>query len=146
MIERLVNLFWIALGFGAAAAALQMKLTGPWGPDSGLFPFVAGSMVGLGGVALLFARGHRTGHVEWPSRKGFLRVGGVIGGMALLIVLLPYAGFGLASFLTMIILIRFVEGVGWVQSVTLSLLTVASVIFVFGSMLSMQLPRGPWGF
>ena len=46
----------------------------------------------------------------------------------------------------MIILIRFVEGVGWVQSVALSLLTVACVIFVFGNMLSMQLPRGPWGF
>ena len=146
MIERLVNLFWIALGFAAAAAALQMKLTGPYGPDSGLFPFVAGSMVGLGGIALVFARSHRAGHIEWPTLKGFLRVGGVVGGMALMIVLLPFAGFGLASFVTMIILIRFVEGVGWVQSVALSLLTVACVIFVFGNMLSMQLPRGPWGF
>lgn len=146
MIERFVNVFWIALGFGAAAMALQMKLTGPYGPDSGLFPFIAGAMVGLGGLALMFARGHAAANIEWPSRTGFWRVGGVIAGMAVLILLLPYVGFGVASFVTMIILMRFVERVDWRQSIVMSLASVFGVIVVFGHLLEMQLPRGPWGF
>lgn len=146
MIERFVNVFWIALGFGAAAMALQMKLTGPYGPDSGLFPFIAGAMVGLGGLALMFARGHAVAKIEWPSRTGFWRVAGVTGGMAVLILLLPYVGFGIASFVTMIILMRFVERVGWRQSIVMSLASVLGVIVVFGHLLEMQLPRGPWGF
>ena len=146
MIERFVNLFWIALGFGAAAMALQMKLTGPYGPDSGLFPFVAVAMVGLGGLVLMVARSHAVARIEWPSRTGFWRVGGVIAGMAVLVLLLPYVGFGLASFVTMIILIRVVERVGWPQSIVLSLASVAGVIVLFGHLLEMQLPRGPWGF
>jgi putative tricarboxylic transport membrane protein len=146
MIERFVNLFWITLGFGAAVMALQMKLTGPYGPDSGLFPFIAGAMVGLGGLTLMFARSHAVAAIEWPSRTGFWRVGGVISGMAVLVLLLPYVGFGLSSFVTMIILIRFVERVGWLQSIALSLASVAGVIVLFGHLLEMPLPRGPWGF
>jgi putative tricarboxylic transport membrane protein len=146
MIERFVNLFWIGLGLAASAMALQMDLVGPFGPDSGLFPFLAGGMVGLGGLALMFARSHAVGTIDWPSRTGALRVGGVIAGMSVMMVLLPYVGFGLASFVTMIVLIRFVERVHWGSSIALSLASVACVIVVFGQFLGMQLPRGPWGF
>lgn len=146
MIERFVNLFWVALGLGAAALALQLDLKGPFGPDSGLFPFVSGLLVASGGVALMFARSHAVERIDWPSRIGMLRVAGVIAGLAALIGLLPYVGFGLASFITMIILIRFVERVNWLSSLTLSLGSVACVIVVFGQFLGMQLPRGPWGF
>lgn len=146
MIERFVNLFWIGLGLAASAMALQMDLVGPFGPDSGLFPFLAGAMVGLGGLALMFARSHAVETIDWPSRTGALRVGGVIGGIGVMIVLLPFAGFGLASFVTMIVLVRFVERVHWMSAIALSLASVACVIVVFGQFLGMQLPRGPWGF
>jgi putative tricarboxylic transport membrane protein len=146
MIERLLNLFWIATGFGAAATALQMKLSGPSGPDSGLFPFIAGTLVGLGGLALMFTRSNAATAIEWPNRVGFWRIGGVVCGILVMILLLPYTGFGVASFVTMIVLVRFVEGVDWLQSIVLSLASVAGVIVLFGQLLGMPLPRGPWGF
>jgi len=146
MIERFVNLFWIALGFGAAVMALKMNLSGPYGPDSGLFPFLSSVMVCLSGLGLMFDRSSSAANIDWPSSEGFWRVAGVIFGMVALIFLLPYVGFALASFITMIILIRFVERVEWKQSILLSVCSVLSVQILFGYLLDMQLPRGPWGF
>ena len=58
MIERLVNLTWILLGGGAAVLSWRAGLTGPYGPDSGLFPFIAGLLVCAGGAGLMLARGN----------------------------------------------------------------------------------------
>ena len=53
MFERALNAFWILLGAAAAAYAWTLGLIGAAGPESGLFPFVAGLIIMGAGVVLL---------------------------------------------------------------------------------------------
>jgi hypothetical protein len=46
----------------------------------------------------------------------------------------------------MIILLRAVEKSGWVFSISLAFISVVVVVWLFGRVLGMTLPRGPWGW
>jgi hypothetical protein len=146
MIERLVNLTWILLGGGAAVLSWRSGLTGPYGPDSGLFPFIAGVLVCVGGAALMLSRSSSVTMLEWPDRAGWKRIGGVLAGLAFMAATIPYLGFTVAGVITMLILLRTVEQSGWGSSIVLAVVSVAMTLFLFGYLLELQLPRGPWGF
>src|SRR6476620_6406362 len=87
------------------------------------------------GVAPDFSRG-----------RGLLRVLGVIVGLIVMAAGMPYLGFSVTSFITMIILLRAVDQSSWLSAVTLAFISTASVFWLFGQMLGMALPRGPWGW
>ena len=53
MFERALNAFWILLGAAAASYAWTLGLIGASGPESGLFPFLAGLIIMGAGVVLL---------------------------------------------------------------------------------------------
>jgi putative tricarboxylic transport membrane protein len=146
VIERLVNICWILIGAAAASIAWNMNLTGPYGPDSGLFPFIAALMVSLGGLGLMLNARHRAQSIDWPDRLGSMRVVGVVVGVAVMTFALPRIGFAAAGVITMLILLRAVERTGWRQALGLSVASVAVVIGLFDKLLGMPLPRGPWGF
>ena len=74
---------------------------------------------------------------EGPIGKYF------VGFMAISI---SYLGFAVAGFITMIILLRAVEKSGWVFSIALAFISVVVVVWLFGRVLGMTLPRGPWGW
>jgi hypothetical protein len=46
----------------------------------------------------------------------------------------------------MIILLRAVDQSSWLTAVSLAFISTASVFWLFGQMLGMALPRGPWGW
>jgi hypothetical protein len=46
----------------------------------------------------------------------------------------------------MLILLRTVEQSSWAMSVLLAIASVVAVVWLFGHLLGMPLPRGPWGF
>jgi hypothetical protein len=146
MIERAVNLTWILVGAAAAVLSLRIGLYGPYGPGSGLFPFVAGLLVSAAGVALFVSKSQVARDVVWPDRAGWRRILGVIAGLAFMAIAIPWLGFAVAGFLTMLILLRTVEESRWLSSIVLSLVSVCVVLFLFGYLLELQLPRGPWGF
>ncbi len=146
MIERLINLTWILLGSGAAVLSWRIGLTGPYGPDSGLFPFIAGILVCAGGVALMLARSHSVAEVQWPDKAGWTRIIGVLGGLAFMAATIPYLGFAVSGVITMLILLRTVEQSSWLSSVVLAVVSVAVTLGLFVYVLDLQLPRGPWGF
>lgn len=145
MIERALNATWILVGAGALALSWRLGIMGPSGPDSGFFPAVAGAIV-LVAAVLLFVRGEHVGAIEWPDRGGWKRIAGVVGGLVFLNATVSYLGFAVAGVLTMMILLRTVEQSSWWSSVVLSLASVASVLWLFGYLLELQLPRGPWGW
>ncbi len=128
MFERALNIFWILLGGAAAAYAWTLGLVGSSGPDSGLFPFISALIVmGAGVVLLVRSPGE-------PVAPDFPRGG------------IPYLGFAVAGFITMIILLRAVEKSGWMFSISLAFISVVVVVWLFGRVLGMTLPRGPWGW
>jgi putative tricarboxylic transport membrane protein len=146
MAERALNVFWILLGAAAAAHAWTIGLTGPSGPDSGLFPLIAGLIVAGAGAALLCLPSHRAAAPEWPRGAALARVLGVVAGLALMAGAIPYLGFAAASAITMLVLLRTVERSSWIGSIALTVGTVAGVMWLFGHALGMPLPRGPWGW
>jgi hypothetical protein len=146
MAERALNVFWILLGAAAAAHAWTIGLTGPSGPESGLFPLLAGLIVAGAGVALLLLPSHRASAPGWPRGAAIGRVLGVVAGLALMAFAIPYLGFAAAAAITMIVLLRTVERSSWIGSIALTIAAVAGVMWLFGHALGMPLPRGPWGW
>jgi len=146
MAERALNVFWILLGAATAAHAWTIGLTGPSGPDSGLFPLLAGLIVAGAGAALLCLPAHRAVAPAWPRGAALARVLGVVAGLALMAGAIPYLGFAAASAVTMLVLLRTVERSSWIGSIALTIGTVAGVMWLFGHVLGMPLPRGPWGW
>lgn len=145
MFERVLNLFWIVLGVGAAVHARSLGITGPSGPESGLFPMLAGLLVAASGVVLLVRRANRA-RPEWPRGAALLRIGGVVAGLAFIAGSAEHIGFAAASGVTMLVLLRSVERTGWIESLVITFAAVALVLWLFGHVLGMPLPRGPWGW
>ena len=146
MFERALNAFWIALGAAAAAYAWTLGVIGPSGPDSGLFPLIAAVIIMGSGVTLLLQRSSLAASPDFPRGAALWRVGGVTAGLALVAFGIPYLGFSITGAITMLILLRTVEQSSWTMSVLLALVSVAAVVWLFGHLLGMPLPRGPWGF
>jgi hypothetical protein len=119
---------------------------GPSGPDSGLFPLIAALIILGAGVVLMFQRGSYARSPDFPRGAALWRVGGVVAGLALMAVGVPHLGFAITGAVTMLILLRTVEQSSWLASVVLAIASVAAVMWLFGHILGMPLPRGPWGF
>jgi putative tricarboxylic transport membrane protein len=146
MFERALNAFWILLGAAAAAYAWTLGVIGPAGPESGLFPLIAGLIVMASGIILFVLPSTRATAPDFLSGPALWRVLGVIAGLVVIAVGIPYLGFAITGTLTMLILLRTVEQTNWPAALALALASVAAVLWLFGHVLGMPLPRGPWGF
>ena len=146
MFERALNVFWMALGAAGAAYSSTLGVMGPSGPESGLFPLIASLIVLLTGLILLSRPGSRAAAPDYPRGSALMRVLGVVGGLAFMALGMPILGFAITGAVTMMILLRTVERARWVESLALSVGSVAAVVWLFGDVLGMALPRGPWGW
>lgn len=146
MLERGLNAFWILLGAAAAAASWSLGIVGSAGPESGFFPLIAALIV-LGAGVLLFVRKDTRAHaVDLPRGAALGRILGVVAGLALMALAMPFLGFAVTGTLTMIVLLRTVEQTSWPGSIALAVASSAAVVSLFGHVLGMALPRGPWGW
>ena len=132
MVERLLNLFWILLGSGGAWHAWTLGLRGPSGPESGLFPFIASCAIACLGLALMATRRSAASNPQWPDAGAGLRAAGVAVGIALM-------AFGMDR-------IGFVAAAAIAMPVLLTAGAIAAIVLIFGRLLGMPLPRGPWGW
>ena len=146
MFERTLNVFWIVFGAASAAYAWSLGMVGPAGPESGLFPFIASIIVSGAGIVLLLRPATQVRTLDFPRGAGLWRVVGVILGLIVMAAGMPYLGFCVTSFITMIILLRTVDQSSWLGAIALAFASTVSVFLLFGQMLGMALPRGPWGW
>jgi putative tricarboxylic transport membrane protein len=144
--ERTLNAFWILLGAAAAGYAWTLGLTGPSGPESGLFPLISGLIIMGAGIVLAMRASTRVPAPEFPRGAALRRIAGIVAALAFMAIALPYAGFALTGALTMLVLLRTTGDAGWAGSIGLALASVAAVLWIFGHVLGMALPRGPWGW
>ena len=140
MFERALNVFWIVLSAAAAAYSWSLGVLGPAGPESGLFPLCAALIVMASGIALLARPSIR------PQFPRFARVAGIVAALAVMALALPHVGFAVAGAITMLILLRTTGDTSWSGSLGLALGSVGAVVWIFGHVLGMALPRGPWGW
>lgn len=146
MLEQLVNLIWIAAGSAATWHAWSIGLSGPSGPESGLFPFLSSVLMTLLGCVLLLNSRTRASDISWPSRSGQWRVAGVLAGIAILCEGMDRVGFVASSLVALVVLLQTIQRAHWWESVVLSAISVGVVHLVLGQWLGMPLPRGPWGW
>lgn len=146
MFERALNVFWIVLGLAAAAYSRSIGLVGPSGPESGLFPLIAGLLIAAAGFVLLIRPAHRARDPQWAGGAALARVIGVCAGLAVMAFAMDYLGFAVTSALTMIVLLRTVDRGSWLWSIVFATGSVLFVVWLFGHLLGMPLPRGPWGW
>ena len=147
MIERGLNVVWCLLGIAIIVNAWGYGVIGPAGPESGMFPMMCGAAITACGLALLvFRKDHQAADVQWPRGASFGRIAGVVAGLAAMAVTLPYLGFALASAITTFVLLQTVERSRIVESLVLTTVSVGLVMYVFGHLLNLALPRGPWGW
>jgi putative tricarboxylic transport membrane protein len=146
MFERALNVFWMILGAAAAAHAYTLGVMGPSGPESGLFPLIASLIVTVSGAVLFASPQSCAPAPQYARGAALLRVLGVVGGLAFMALAIPRLGFALSGAITMMILLRSVEHARWLESIALSLASIVIVVWLFGHILGMALPRGPWGW
>ncbi len=146
MIERLLNLFWVLMGCAAAWQSWKLGLRGPSGPESGLFPFIAACGIAVLGVGLMLSRASRAQQTQWPDARSGLRAAGVAIGIALMAFGMDRIGFIASAAIAMPVLLRTIDRASWAETLALTAASIAAIALIFGRLLGMPLPRGPWGW
>jgi len=139
-------MMWLLLGLLIAEESYRLGLGSFGKPDSGFFPFLIGIfLVGLA-VILLWQ--------PWAGEEKRARSGDKINYAKIVYCLLSlyvyalsfeWLGFILATFLLLVILLKFIEHKGWILSVTVSLATAVVSYIFFGVLLQALLPKGILG-
>ena len=147
MAERVLNVVWGLLGFATMVNGYSLGLKGSYGPDSGLFPLICGAIILVCGLTLTVRfDATREAAPAWPRGTAVWRVLGVIAGLVCMAAILPYLGFAISSSITTFVLLQTVERSRLIESVVITAVSVAAVMGIFGHLLGMSLPRGPWGW
>jgi hypothetical protein len=142
-----------ALGFLAASAVyLAVALTFPFGnvakPGPGFYPVGVGVFLCVAAAALAVGllRGDAVvaaaGSALPPGARA--RVATTVGGLLGFCLLLPWIGYGLSAFLFVAVVLRQLGGGGWPVAVLIAAVSAAASSYVFGVLLGVPLPRGPF--
>ncbi len=147
--EPLLNVVWVVLGLATCAYSWSVGIVGPMGPQSGFFPAIAGLLIAGAGGLLLAPGAARVpaGRVFWPegrsSARAVVTVAAIIG---VTILAIPYVGFVTANLAAMPVLVRVIGKSRWWVAIAVGIVSVASVSYLFDTLLGVTLPRGPLGF
>ncbi len=148
MLERVVGLVVVA----AAGAYLTQALALPYGtaarPGAGFFPtFVAIFACAVGVMmtvrAFLTTAPAGAPREAGPDRAARGRALSTIVVLGAFCLLLPWVGYPLAAFGFVTVLLQRLGGVGRTAAI-IGALTAAVSYYVFGVLLDVPLPRGPW--
>jgi hypothetical protein len=145
--DRALAALWLLGGLAACGYALALGVFGPGGPDAGFFVLIAGAVMSAAGAGLLLTSKRRSVPTDrWPRGAAARRVLLVLLGTVALIVAIRWLGFLVASMLTMPLLLSVIErrSLGFVLGVGCG--SALAAWLLFGPLLGLALPRGPWGF
>lgn len=137
-VARLVPYALAAIGLGAAANALELRLWTYGEPAAGLFPFLAATLLVV--TSLLSTR-------EKVPEEEAIELPRLIGYSAALVgfcLMLNIVGFALAALLFLIAVLTLIERMGWKKGIFLAALFAFSTWGLFEGLLSVPLPQGMW--
>jgi putative tricarboxylic transport membrane protein len=140
-----------ALGFLVAsgaylAAALAFPLGDVAKPGPGFFPVGVGVFLCLVAAASMIGRrrGAPAGAVASLPRDARARVFATILGLVAFCLLLPWVGYPACAFLFIALLLRRLGGARWPGVVITAVLGALVSYYVFGVLLGVPLPAGPF--
>jgi hypothetical protein len=117
---------------------------------AGAYPCYIAILLALCGVSIVIQwyRGIRKTDASafFPRGKGGMLLAGTAGALVAHRIASIYIGFGLASLLLMIFLMRLLGDHRWWVTLLFSFLFVGVISYIFRELLYMDLPRGFWGY
>jgi putative tricarboxylic transport membrane protein len=147
--DAMSSVVWLVISIVVALASLRLGVGTFHQPGSGFLPFWASVFLAffasiLAGVCLLKKRDAE--HPAFAGKKfNWGRSGVIIAALIAYCLALPKMGYGVATFGLMLVL--FALGKMKPQTVILgALMAVLLSYCLFGYVLQVPLPRGPWGF
>jgi putative tricarboxylic transport membrane protein len=131
--------------------ATNMPPSGSFGPGAGFLPLWVGIILAFLAVllvasALLRQPTDKDKTSPFPGRKAIFPIAGVLGGLALYIILLEVLGFLVDTFLYVSFLLAAVERQGWKRTLWVAILTTCSLYVIFKILLGVTLPANSLGF
>ena len=134
-----------AVGVAFLLLSLQLPYLDDFVPAAGYFPlWIAIALVVL--VILHLVMGREQPQTEQQDDANARRPRLVLAGLAICVAVMDWTGFGLAVGLYLIYLLRFLERTGWTTAIGSAVAITSMISLVFATLLSVPLPRGPWGF
>ena len=142
---RLGRALALLLGATGIVAALEAWRSMPMGtagdPGPGAVPLVLGLAVGALALATALARNWPRGA---PIERG--RALGVASALVGWVLALPYLGFASTTVIALLVLGRAIGPAPIGRLLVFALLMGGGASLLFGTLLRLPLPRGPWGW
>jgi hypothetical protein len=146
--DQLSSLFWLVLAIIFCLAAIRLSLGTLHQPDSGFFPFLGGSVLGL--LSLInFLKTLKGQTSEAESPQPSIRWKNILVALAILFsfpFLLEFMGFAPATFLFFVLLLRLIEPQRWAIVLGGSAGATVLLYIVLEFWLKIHFPGGLWGF
>ncbi len=142
--ELVFNLLLMALGIYVMVTSLRIGFGTLQEPDAGFFPFVGGLII-LSSNIFVLARESRKNQPLFPDRAGIPLFFTFIAIAAGWILVMPYLGYVIVSFLAVLGLSKIMKLEGWGKPILLSSVVAFFIYLLFDYWLYLDLPRGIWG-
>jgi hypothetical protein len=145
--DQVGGLLLLVFGLWFAVAARQYPYQSPNGPGSGFLPFWLGlTMAALAaGLVVGATRSSDPGRRWLPGRRGLARLVVVVGATAAFIALMNVLGMTVGTVLFLVVLLRLLEGHGWLTTLAVAVGTAAVNWLVFTHWLRVPFPPGILG-
>jgi hypothetical protein len=148
--DLLAGFFWLAIAVFVCFESIHTDLGRVHSPGPGFLPFWSAVVLGALSIILIIIAGRQR---NWKEKitdlwKGldWDRVAWVVVVLFLYPILLPTAGYLIATFgLMLLLLLSMRRSRIWAQGVTALAITVVSYV-IFCWLLDVKLPKGPLGF
>ncbi|MCF8173423.1 MAG: tripartite tricarboxylate transporter TctB family protein [Candidatus Methylopumilus sp.] len=149
--ERVGSLVWLMFGAAAIYGALDLGIGTMGAPGSGFLTCVAGSFVAL--MALLIFIQSFKGDPAAQTRVADLWAGcnwwrAVAISILIILFILAFEtlGFFLCSFILLLVIMRWLEGLSWKTSILVPVIAIGCTYLLFKTILKISLPAGIFGF
>jgi putative tricarboxylic transport membrane protein len=142
--DHIGGLFFLFVGAWVFSQAIKLPIGKLAEPGSALFPLSLSILLSIMGI-LIFVSGKGKTKIDW--RMDFRNMAKPLAIILLtlaFIIFLGRLGYLLTSLLYLFSLFFFVCRFRWFVAVILSGILAAGSWYLFGNILGIQLPRGPW--
>ena len=130
--------------------ARRMPPSGTFGPGAGFLPFWLGVAMGVLAIILLVNATREPVEASagspFPRGRAVVAILETVGALAVFILLLETLGFLVSIALLTAFLLRIVERVRWLTTVTVAVANSAGLYVVFQMLLGVSLPKNIFGF
>jgi putative tricarboxylic transport membrane protein len=131
--------------------AWRMPESGTFGPGAGFLPLWVGIILAILAVILFTTAWRRQGiekdnQSPFPEKRALIAITGVLGGLAVYILLIEVLGYIVDTFLYVTFLMGIVEREKWPRTVMVAAATTAGLFIIFKVILGITLPSNMFGF